>query len=124
LCTNVGTVSTPPDPPVIWASALLLDLDGVLVDSSAAIFAAWEEWARGHRLDPVATFALGHGRSTLDHIRAVAGHLASPAEAMRIDAAEEAHLSAVTAQPGAVEFCTQLNGLRWGHRHLLQPGGR
>jgi sugar-phosphatase len=39
-------------------SAILSDLDGVLVDSGAAVEAAWATWARSHDLDP----ALLHGR--------------------------------------------------------------
>jgi sugar-phosphatase len=66
--------------------ALVLDLDGVLVDSSQAIFEAWSRWAGGHGVDPVATSAAGQGLPTLDHLRAVRPELATEDEAARRDA--------------------------------------
>jgi mannitol-1-/sugar-/sorbitol-6-phosphatase len=98
----------------IRTSCVLLDLDGVLVDSSAAVYQAWAAWAGQHGLDPAATFAVGHGRSTLDHIRAVSDRLATEAEADRIDELEREHVASVVAQPGAGSFCRQLAGSRWG----------
>ena len=47
--------------PEVIEGALLFDLDGVLVDSIAAVARAWSWWARGHGLDP-APFVAAHGR--------------------------------------------------------------
>ncbi|GAA4609621.1 sugar-phosphatase [Actinoplanes octamycinicus] len=98
----------------VLARGVLFDLDGVLVDSSAAIREAWWEWAGGKGLDPAATFAAGHGRQTIDHIRAVAPHLACPEEERRIDELEESHASAVKGQPGAGALLAALDGTPWG----------
>jgi mannitol-1-/sugar-/sorbitol-6-phosphatase len=97
------------------ANAVLFDLDGVLVDSLACTSGAWYEWTREHGLDGPATLAIGHGRTTLDHIRAVAPELATVEQAARVDALEEHYVGEVTAQPGAhaaIDALTEL-GLSW-----------
>jgi HAD superfamily hydrolase (TIGR01509 family) len=41
--------------------AILLDMDGTLVDSDAAVERAWITWATEHQVDPDAAVALAHG---------------------------------------------------------------
>lgn len=48
------------------ASALLLDMDGVLVDSTDAVTRDWGQWARRRGLDPEDVLALGHGAPSRD----------------------------------------------------------
>ena len=38
--------------------AVLLDMDGTLVNSHAAVEAAWRAWARDNGLDPAAVLAV------------------------------------------------------------------
>lgn len=47
---------------VIPASAVLLDMDGTLVDSSAVVERIWGDWAREHGLDPAEVYPVVHGR--------------------------------------------------------------
>lgn len=54
--------------PVLRASAVLFDNDGVLVDSKAAGEAAWHRWAVRHRLDPTAVLANVHGRRSRETV--------------------------------------------------------
>jgi sugar-phosphatase len=42
-------------------SAVLLDMDGTLVDSDAAVERAWSAWAAEYDLDPAAVLAIAHG---------------------------------------------------------------
>jgi mannitol-1-/sugar-/sorbitol-6-phosphatase len=42
-------------------AAILLDMDGTLVDSDAAVERAWITWAAEHHVDPDAAVALAHG---------------------------------------------------------------
>lgn len=100
----------------IAAAAVLFDMDGVLVDSLACISQAWLAWAQSHGLDGEGTLALGHGRTTLDHIRLVAPHLANAREVARVDSMEARFASDVRVQPGARALTTALNALsaRWG----------
>lgn len=44
------------------ARAVLLDMDGTLVDSSAVVERVWTEWAVAHSLDPAEVIAVIHGR--------------------------------------------------------------
>ena len=44
------------------ARALLLDMDGTLVDSTAVVERIWLEWSAEHGLDPDTVLALIHGR--------------------------------------------------------------
>src|SRR5438128_509549 len=80
--------------------ALLLDCDGVLVDSTAAIVAAWQDWCT--TVDICATDVLGsiHGRRAVDTIAA----LLPPSDVERavraLEAAELATASTVRAMPG------------------------
>ena len=52
----------------IAADALLLDMDGVLVDSNATLESHWSQWATRRRL-PVAEVMRGaHGTPTRDNV--------------------------------------------------------
>jgi mannitol-1-/sugar-/sorbitol-6-phosphatase len=42
--------------------ALLLDMDGTLVNSDAVVERCWAEWAEGHGLDPAEVLKVVHGR--------------------------------------------------------------
>jgi sugar-phosphatase len=42
-------------------AAVLLDMDGTLVDSDAAVERAWTTWAGEHGVDPAAVIAIAHG---------------------------------------------------------------
>lgn len=48
----------------IRAQAILLDMDGTLVDSSAVVERIWREWASEHSLDPAEVLAIVHGRQS------------------------------------------------------------
>ena len=55
--------------PLIVFRGLLIDMDGVLVDSTAAIARVWARWAARHNMDPVSVTALAHGRTSLASIK-------------------------------------------------------
>jgi len=60
--------------PRIVCSALLIDMDGVLVDSTAAIARVWSRWAARHHMDGERVTALAHGRTSLATIRELFPH--------------------------------------------------
>ena len=84
--------------------AILSDLDGVLVDSGAAIERAWRGFAATHGLDAEHVLAQSHGRRSVDLIRLVAPHVDAPAEAARIEREEIEHTAGLRALPGAREL--------------------
>lgn len=85
-------------------SAVLSDLDGVLVDSSAVIETTWRRFAERHELDPERVLAQMHGRRTIDLVRLVAPHLDAAAEAARIEREEIGAAEGVRPLPGAREL--------------------
>ena len=98
---------------VIRCSAILFDLDGVLMDSRVAVERAWERWAAGHGIDPVAVLAEAHGRRTIDTIRAIAPLLDVETEARLLEDAESVDFDGVTTLPGAAELLVALPSGSW-----------
>jgi len=87
------------------ADALLVDLDGTLVDSDAAVRRAWGAFARRHGLDPGEVHRRAHGRPSRETVRdllpAGADHAA---EAARLEHHEVHDTEGVVALPGAREL--------------------
>jgi sugar-phosphatase len=84
-------------------AAVISDLDGVLVDSSAAVRRAWARWGERHGLDGAAIQEANHGRPS----RAVVAEHVAPelvdAEAAWVLEAEVADTEGVVAYPGAAD---------------------
>jgi sugar-phosphatase len=99
--------------PVFSCSAILFDLDGVLVDSTRAVDREWRQWAQRKGVDGDAVMAIAHGVRTIEVIRRVAPYLDAEAEAAEIEN-EEAHDPDVVAMPGAVELVRSIPDRRWG----------
>jgi sugar-phosphatase len=106
-----------PDEP-ITARALLLDMDGTLVDSDAVVARVWSEWARAHGLDPERVLARAHGRqgyATMAEFlpeRPMAVHHAENRELLR---RETEDVAGVVPVPGAPEFLATLRRLSVPH---------
>ena len=98
---------------VIRCGAILFDLDGVLMDSRVAVERAWERWAAGHGIDPVAVLAEAHGRRTIDTIRVIAPLLDVETEARLLEDAEALDFDGVTTLPGAAELLGALPSGSW-----------
>jgi mannitol-1-/sugar-/sorbitol-6-phosphatase len=92
-------------------SAILFDLDGVLVDSTQSIVAVWTAWARKNNLNPEAVMAVIHGRRTLEALRLLAPHLDGETEAHEIEAGIT-H-SGTVAIAGAARLLKSLPVDRW-----------
>ena len=84
--------------------AILSDLDGVLVDSHAAIERGYDEWADGHGLDRELVRSLFPGTPARQVVEQAAPWLDAAAEAERIDRIHVAHGSEVRALPGAADL--------------------
>lgn len=72
----------------LLCSALLFDLDGVLVDSSVVVARHWKEWAEHHAVSYERVASIMHGRTSVETIRIVAPDLDAEYEA-RIHEARE-----------------------------------
>lgn len=101
--------------------AVLFDLDGVLVDSSAVVERTWRRWSVSRSLHVPDIVQRAHGRRSIDTIRDVAPHLDAQAEAHWLADAELSDFDGVVALPGASEL---LNGLGDNQRAVVTSGGR
>ncbi|WP_225097002.1 HAD family hydrolase [Streptomyces sp. CoH27] len=101
-------------PTVLTARALLLDMDGTLVNSDAVVERIWRRWAERHRLDGDEVMKVVHGRqghasmAVLLPDRPVEQNLADNA---RMLAEETADVAGVVEIPGASAFLASLRGL-------------
>src|SRR5712691_935825 len=94
-------------------SALLFDLDGVLVDSRAVVERTCRRWALRHQLDPDEVLRIAHGRRTRDTVKAAAPHLETVREAAWRDAVELADIDGRNAVPGSPELLAALPPTSW-----------
>lgn len=97
----------------IRCAGVLLDLDGVLVDSAAAVERSWRAWARRTGLDEAVVLAACHGRPSAETIRLVAPGLDAAAEAVRLERGQAADTAGLAACPGAAELLAGLPPDRW-----------
>ncbi len=96
--------------------AVLFDLDGVLIDSTAAVVRQWRRFADEHRLDPSVVLARVHGRRTIDCVRELlAGREQSEINraASRLDQRDLIDDHDIVALPGARELLVALPSHRW-----------
>jgi HAD superfamily hydrolase (TIGR01509 family) len=99
-------------------AAVLLDMDGTLVDSDAAVERAWAHWSAEHGVDPDAVLAIAHGSPPEPTVRRMLPDIderALAVAAARQMSLQYDDLSDVVAAPGAVALLTTLDrlGLPW-----------
>lgn len=98
----------------IPARAVLLDMDGTLVDSTAVVERIWLRWAAQHDLDRETVLRTVHGRQGQESMaillpdRPMAENIAENAEHL---AAETADLEGVVEIAGAAALLRALHGL-------------
>jgi sugar-phosphatase len=93
--------------------AVLLDLDGVLVDSTRSVERAWRAWAERHALDAARILEYAHGRRAEEIVRLFAPHLDVEAEAEKLEQAEIEDASGVVRMDGADTLLATLPPESW-----------
>lgn len=99
---------------VLTARALLLDMDGTLVNSDAAVERVWRRWADRHGLDGDEVMKVVHGRQGYASMALLLPDRPmeqNHADNARMLAEETADTEGVVAIPGAPEFLASLHGL-------------
>ncbi len=97
----------------IRASALLFDLDGVLIDSTPAVSRVWHGWAVERGLDPEEVVRMAHGRPSRTTIRELLPDADIDHEDREVERREMADLAGVVLLPGARELLNALPPERW-----------
>jgi mannitol-1-/sugar-/sorbitol-6-phosphatase len=91
----------------IATRALLIDMDGVLVDSTPAVARTWARWAAKFGMEPDYVVKYAHGRTSLNTIRELlptATNETHLAENQWMEDAEVADVADVVALPGTQEL--------------------
>ncbi len=94
-------------------SAILFDLDGVLVDSTGSVTRQWQRWARENNLDPEQTAQIAHGVRTIEVVRGFAPQLNAEAEVLKIEKREAEDHDGVAVMPGASELLQSIPAGKW-----------
>ena len=97
----------------INCSALLFDLDGVLINSTPAVARVWTKWAIDHGFDPKEVVAKAQGRPSLTTVREYLPNADHDAENRKVEQREIEDLEGVVALPGALELLGSLPPDRW-----------
>jgi sugar-phosphatase len=97
----------------IRCSALLFDLDGVLIDSTPAVARVWTRWAVEHGFDPETVVHKAHGRPSRITIRELLPHADVDLENREVERREIEDLDGVVLLPGAGQLVDSLPPDRW-----------
>ncbi len=100
--------------PTFNCSAILFDLDGVLVDSTGSVARQWQIWAEERKIDPEKVLKIAHGVRAIEVIKQVAPHFDAEAEVRKIEQREANDHDGVAIMPGAVELVRSVPEGRWG----------
>ena len=94
-------------------TAILFDLDGVLVDSTGSVTRQWRRWAEEQNIDPQKVVEIAHGVRTIEIVRKLAPHLEAEAEVVRLEKREADDHEGVAVMPGAAELLNAIPQGRW-----------
>jgi sugar-phosphatase len=97
----------------IQCSAMLFDLDGVLIDSTPAVTRVWRQWAVEHGFDPDKVVHIAHGRPSRTTIRELLPDADVAHEDREVERREIADLDGVVLLPGAGQLLNSLPAGRW-----------
>lgn len=102
--------------------ALLIDMDGTLVDSTARVEQVWAHFCREHGLDFDAFIAHSHGRRTMDSVIDALGDTPSSHRIAReLEAQETDATDGIVACTGAAAVLAALPATSWS---LVTSAGR
>lgn len=101
-------------PAILHARAVLLDMDGTLVDSTAVVERLWLEWAEPHGIDPDVVLQTVHGRQghqSMALLLPERDHAINLVENQEMLARESADVDGVVEIAGAAAFLAALREL-------------
>jgi mannitol-1-/sugar-/sorbitol-6-phosphatase len=98
---------------LIQSSAVLFDMDGVLVDSTPAVTRVWTIWAQAHGFDPAEVVHKAHGRPSIATIRELLPNGDHDAENREVERREIEDVADVIALPGARDLLQSIPQQSW-----------
>lgn len=99
--------------PSLTCSAVLFDLDGVLIDSTPCVTRVWRQWAKEHGLDADKVISIAHGRRSIETVQLVAPHLDAESENLKIEQREIEDTEGLVVIPGAADLLASLPSQGW-----------
>jgi sugar-phosphatase len=107
-------------------SAVLFDVDGVLLDSATAHRRVWNAWSLVHGVDPEEVWQLTFGRRPEDTVKDAAAHLDPAVERQVLDDLLAQERDGILPVDGAVGLLEALPGSSWaivtsGDRAFVEP---
>jgi sugar-phosphatase len=94
-------------------SAILFDLDGVLVDSIASVERQWLKFALRHNLDPDKVLKAAHGHRSIETVRILVPESDAESENLIVEQNEIDDAEGLVAFEGAAELLSVLPPERW-----------
>jgi sugar-phosphatase len=105
----------------IICSAVLFDMDGVLVDSTPAVARVWRRWSTERGFEPEHVVQKAHGRPSMATIRELLPDGNHEAENREVEQAEIEDVAGVVALSGAAEL---LNAIPESQRAIVTSATR
>ena len=97
----------------VQCSALLFDMDGVLIDSTPAVARVWHSWAIEHGFNPEEVVARAHGRPSLTTVREYLPNADHEKENREVERREIEDLEGVVPLPATLDLLASLPENRW-----------
>jgi mannitol-1-/sugar-/sorbitol-6-phosphatase len=97
----------------VRCSAVLFDLDGVLINSTPAVARVWSRWAVERGFNPEEVVTRAHGRPSLTTVREYLPNADHDAENREVERREIEDLEGVIPLPGAIDLLNSLPADRW-----------
>jgi mannitol-1-/sugar-/sorbitol-6-phosphatase len=97
----------------IRCSALLFDMDGVLIDSTPAVARVWHRWAVEHGFDPETVVRVAHGRPSRTTVRELLPDADIERENREVERREIEDLDGVVMLPCVQQLLNSLPAERW-----------
>jgi mannitol-1-/sugar-/sorbitol-6-phosphatase len=102
-----------PPAALLPVAAVLLDVDGTLIDSTPVVERAAHRWAAEYGLDPETFLADAHGRRTADRVAEFLPPERVAEATARLDELEASDTEGIIALPGVRDLLTALDGRPW-----------